>query len=93
MKSFIKVPDAILDYGIDWSKYLRTGITISTSVWVITPNGSPDLVQDSETETTTTTQIIVSEGVEGTDYTLVNHIVMSDALEDHRTIIIHCRER
>ena len=35
MTGFIKDPDAILDYGFDWSRWLQAGETISSSQWIV----------------------------------------------------------
>ena len=85
---FTKDPDAILDYSIDWSRYLATGVTISTSSWTV-PSGIIDL---SDSNTTTTTTVVLSGGTADTDYSLTNHVVLSDGNEDDRSITIAVRE-
>jgi len=35
MTRFLKDPDAVLDYGFDWSDWLADGETISTSTWTV----------------------------------------------------------
>ena len=39
MTTFIKDPDAVLDYSVDWSKWL-TGMEIVTSAWSVSDPGS-----------------------------------------------------
>jgi len=85
---FTKDPDAILDYSIDWSRYLATGVTISTSSWTV-PSG---ITEDSDSNTTTTTTVVLSGGTADTDYSLTNHVVLSDGNEDDRSITIAVRE-
>jgi hypothetical protein len=85
---FIKDPDAVLDYQVDWSSWLDTD-TISTSVWTV-PAG---ITEDSESETTTAATIWVSGGTAGTDYDLVNEIVTAGGRTDNRTITIQVREK
>ena len=72
--SFVKLFGEVKDYTLDWSDELLTD-TISTSVWSIEPTTSPPLVEDSETNDTTTTTIWLSGGMVGEDYTLTNIIV------------------
>ncbi len=72
--SFVKLLDEVKDFVLDWSDELGPD-TISQSVWAITPVSVPPLVQDSETNTTTTTTIWLSGGDLGKDYTLQNTIV------------------
>lgn len=88
MKVFIKDPDAVLDYTIDWSDWLGTD-TISTSTWTL----DTGITEDSSANTTTTTTIVVSGGSVKTSYKAVNHIVTAAGLEDDRTIIIKIEEK
>lgn len=85
---FVKDPDAVLDYVIDWSAWLDTD-TISTSVWTV-PDG---ITKDSDTETATASTIWLSSGTVDTDYDGVNHIVTAAGREDDRTITIQVREK
>ncbi|HEX9972287.1 MAG TPA: hypothetical protein VGD14_09470 [bacterium] len=85
---FLKDPNAVLDYSIDWSDWLDTD-TISVSTWTV-PSG---ITKDSDSTTTTKTTVVLSGGTAGTSYSLVNHIVTAGGLADDRTIIIKCDER
>jgi len=84
---FIKDPEAVLDYEVDWSTWLGAD-TISTSTWVV-PAG---LTEDSSSNTTTTATIVVSGGSVGS-YTATNRITTAAGLTDDRTITIQVRER
>lgn len=84
----IKDPDAVLDYGLDWTAWLD-GDTISTSTWTV-PEG---ITKDSDTKDTTTTTIWLSGGTDGSSYELTNHIVTAAGREDDRSITITMRER
>ena len=88
MNRFLKDPDAVLDYQIDWSDWLDSD-TISTSAWTV-PTG---LTEDSDSNTTTTATVWLSGGTAGTSYSVINHIVTAAGREDDRTITIKCRER
>lgn len=95
IKEFIKDPDAVLNYTLDWNgaspgPWLSTGDTISTSTWTLSSTG---ITQDSETETTTTTTITVSGGTAGEDYELTNRIVTVGGLATDRTIRIKVLEK
>lgn len=89
MPSYIKDPNAVLDYGFDWSSWLATGETISTSTWVV-PTG---ITKDSDSKTTTTTTIWLSGGTDGENYDVVNRIVTSAGRTDDRAITIKVRNR
>ena len=82
---FIKDPNAVLEYQIDWSSWLGAD-TIVTSTWTV-PTG---ITKDSSTNTTTTATIWLSGGTAGTRYELTNRIVTSNtpARTNDQTIII-----
>lgn len=79
---FLKDPEAILDYMIDWTDWLA-GDTIVSAVWTI-PAGLT-VVTDSHDNTTTT--VWLSGGTLGTTYTGKVHIVTSAGREEDHTVI------
>jgi len=85
---FIKDPQAILDYQINWASWLGAD-TISTSTWTV-PAG---ITKVSDSNTTTTTTIWLSGGTVDTDYDIVNHIKTVGTREDDRTIHIQVRQK
>ena len=85
---FMKDPDAILDYSIDWSAWLGSD-TISTSSWSV-PTG---ITKVSDSKTTTVTTIWLSGGTEGPTYAVVNHIKTAAGREDDRTLYIKVKSR
>ena len=87
-QNYVKDPDAVLDYPMNWADWLD-GDTISTSTWTV-PDG---ITKDSDSKTTSATTIWLSGGTAGLDYTLINHIVTAAGREDDRTIIIKVREK
>lgn len=88
--AFIKDPDAVLDYGFDWSDWLAAGETIVSSAWAA---DSSDITIDSDTFGDTSATVWLSGGTVGTEYKLTNHIVTSAGREDDRTIVIKAKER
>lgn len=89
MPSYLKDPEAKLDYGFDWSAWLATGETISGSTWDV-PAG---LTVVSNSHNGTTSSIWLSGGTSGVDYDITNHIVTSAAREDDRTMKIKVRPK
>jgi hypothetical protein len=87
--SLIKDPDAVLDYGFNWSEWLADGETIVASVWTV-PAG---ITKDSDSFTDTVSSIWLSGGIAGTNYDVVNHITTSAGRQDDRTIKIRVRNR
>ena len=88
VERFLKDPDAVLDYEIDWSTWLGTD-TINNSSWT-TGTG---ITIDSDTNTTTAAKVWLSGGTAGIRYTLTNSIVTAAGREEDRSIEIVCLER
>jgi len=90
MKGFVKDPQAILDYSLDWGPWLD-GDTISTSNWVV---ASP-LVIESGTESfdSTTTVLFISGGTAGQAYLVTNTITTAAGRTDERSFELRIRNR
>ena len=91
MADFIKDPNAVLDYGFDWSDWLQTGETIVTSTWI-----NPDAITVvTSANLAESTVIWVSAGTAGKSYRLTNRIVTnnSPARTDDRTLLIEVQDR
>lgn len=88
--SWIKDPDAVLDYRFDWSAWLATGETISTSIFVIAPTG---LTAASNTHDGTSSTVWLTGGVAGTDYVVTNRVTTSAARTDDRSIRVRVTDR
>jgi len=86
-QTFLKDPDAVLDYQIDWSDWLGTD-TISSSSWTVS-----GVTKDSDTNTTTTATIWVSGGVVGVTGTAINRIVTTDGRTEDRTLTLTIIQR
>lgn len=85
----LKDPNATLDYGFDWSEWLATGDTISSSDWTV-PAG---LTEVSASNTTTTATVFLSGGTAGSSYDVVNRITTANGRTDDRTITIRVVSR
>ena len=81
---------AVLDYTIDWTKWLdEVGDTIETSTWIV-PTG---LTKVTETNTTKLATVWLSGGTVGMNYTVTNRITTAAGRADDRSITIRVRER
>lgn len=88
MPSFIKDPDASLDYSVDWSEWLATASdSILTSTWTV-PDG---LTVVTQTNSGTLATVWLSGGTAGKAYSLTNHITTRGNRTDDRTIVIIVR--
>ena len=86
--NFLKDPEGVLDYQIDWSSWLDED-AISSSSWTV-PTG---ITEDSSTNDTTTATIWLSGGTLGEDYEITNRIVTAGGRTEDRTITIKVRAR
>lgn len=92
--SFIKDPDEVLDFLLDWSARLESfGDTIATSEWIMPTPIAGDIVKDSDAKTAKTTTIWVSGGELNANYTLVNRIITAGGRTMDQTCVMKIRTR
>lgn len=84
-----KAPQAELDYGFDWSRWLASGDTISDAEWTV-PTG---LSKDGEGSDNSSTSVSISGGTVGTRYVVSCDIETAQGRVDHRSFEIRCVER
>lgn len=89
MKSFLKDPDAKLDFGFDWAGWLATGETVLTATWSV-PAG---LTNEGEANDGEQTIVWISGGTLDTEYIVKLSIVTSDGREDDRSLRIKITNR
>ena len=87
--TFYKDPDAELDWEFDWSSWLATGETISSSTVTV----QTGLTAGTKSATTTAVTQWLSGGTADTTYTVACKIVTSAGRTDERTIYIHVTSR
>lgn len=88
MQAFVKDPDSVLDYTVDWDSWLSTD-TISSSDWVI----ESGITEDSASNTTTTATVWLSGGTAGTRYKVTNRIVTAEGRTADRSFYVSVAER
>lgn len=100
MQTYIKDPDAVLDYKFDWkaltngsgtTDWLDTGETISTRSVSVDTGITKD--SDSITDTNTSVTVWLSGGTAGETYTVTCQIVTSDSRTEERSIKIKVKDR
>ncbi len=89
LMTILKDPDAVLDYGFDFTSWLDIGETISSVTWVV-PSG---ITKDSEVTGTVTVKVWLSGGTAGTTYSIAAKIVTTDSRTDERTMDIKVVDR
>lgn len=89
MQRFTKDPNAVLDYQIDYSRWLPAGDTITASSWL----AESGLTVDTSSFTDTSTTVWLSGGTAGSTYDVRNHITTDDGRQDDRTLTIVVKEQ
>lgn len=95
-EQFLKDPNAIIDYAIDWSaSYILTGEQITASSWFIQPQGAVnDLIIDNIPSLVSgVTTVFVAGGITGKIYQLTNRITTDQGRTDERSITIRVEEK
>jgi hypothetical protein len=87
--SFIKDPEAVLDYKWDWTNWLEEDETI-LAYTVTVPTG---IVLDTDFSNGKMITAWFSGGTAAKDYWVNCHIITSQNREDDRRISIQCRNR
>lgn len=90
MTTFVKDPDATLDFAWDWSSWLASGETISDQT-VTVPSGLTTAVAVSQSSGVVT--VWLSGGTVGESYAVACLVTTSDARIDERTMTIKVRDR
>lgn len=91
MTLYAKDPQAVLDYGIDWSVYLATEEALIASTWHVAPEG--ELTLSAAAHDASGTTVTAAGGVAGHVYRLTNRIQTSLGRSDDRSITIRAVER
>ena len=86
--TFTKDPNAVLDYSIDWTRWLA-GDQIAASEWMV-PSGLTNMA-DSKTATSATAWL--SGGTVGQSYTVTNRITTAAGRTEDRSFTIRIEER
>ena len=87
-RSFVKDPDAVLDYEWDWAAWLGTDTIASHTVTAAT-----GLTVDTSEATTTAVTAWLSGGSVGMSYAVTCHVVTAAGREDDRTVTVTVMER
>lgn len=99
-----KDSNEILDYSLDWSRWLRSGETIVTSSWTIVdaegvkvafvaPNTVDGLTNSGVTNSGTITTLTLSAGTPNKQYKLYCSVALNTGLVAERSVTISIKER
>lgn len=87
MDTFVKDPQAVLDYIVDWEDALVTGESLSSSTWTVAAGLTNVTTSFSSTDAT----IWLSGGSAGITYLVTNHIITTEGREDDKSFRIRGR--
>jgi hypothetical protein len=87
-KPYIKDPNAVLDYVVNWATFLDVD-TIASDSWIV-PSGITSVL---ETNTTTTSTIWLSGGTLNSKYRLTNRVVTAGGRTDDRSIYVLVKDK
>lgn len=93
-ESFVKDPDAVLDFAFDWNNaskgpWLQTGETISSHTITV----ETGLTKDSNSELDGIVTVWLSGGTAGEQYIVACKVTTSLGRTDERSVLINCLER
>jgi hypothetical protein len=93
MDLYLKDPEAVISYAIDWGGAYLGPLAIAASAWEISPDENGGLVLASHHHDLRSTSAEVSGGVAGHVYRLANRVTLSDGSSDVRSIALRVEER
>lgn len=88
MSVYMKIPDALLGYNIDWRAYLQHGETVIASDWHVTPAQKGGLSITAEAHEPARTAVTLHEGRTGALYQVTNRVATSLGRIDERGVSI-----
>ena len=89
MQRFLKDPDAVLDFAVDWSDWLSDGETISSHTVTV----QSGITKDSDSESAGVVTVWLSGGTAGSTYEVTVQTVTSAGRTDDRTFTVMIIER
>lgn len=93
MSMFLKDPDAVLEYAVDWAAALGGGVTLVASDWRVEPveAGGVDVVSGQIAGEAAVARL--GGGLAGHVYRLENRVTLSDGTMDERSLLLRVEER
>lgn len=99
-----KDPDESLDYSVDWSRFLRTGLTLSSVEWYVdNADGVKTLISAgsvvngiqniAQTNTNTVATINLGLGTNNKEYKFYCRIIDSTGSQAERVVKLRVKER
>lgn len=93
MSIYLKDPQAILDYAIDWPPGWVGGAAISSALWTVTPAESGGVSVQDEAVEGLRASVRLGGGVPGHVYRVAGSVILSDGRVDERSLTLRVEER
>ncbi len=90
---FLKDPDAIIDYAIDWAGGYLAGQTIAASAWSVAPAGPAAPTVLAAVIDGGRTVATLAGGTAGTVCRVTNRVTFSDGRSDERSLTLRIDAR
>jgi hypothetical protein len=93
MELYLKDPEAVVSYAIDWGFAYLGPLAIAVSEWEISPVESGGLMLAAHDHDLRSTSASVGGGIIGHVYRLANKVMLSDGSRDVRSIGLRVEAR
>lgn len=90
---YIKDPEAVVDYTVDWNSGYLDGDSLASSHFTVAPSETNGLTVDTETHDGATASVTLAGGVAGHVYRVTNQITTTGGRTDERSLTIRVTER
>jgi hypothetical protein len=92
MSFYLKDPQSLVDYAIDWSPYLGEQV-IETSLWRVDPDEDGGIAAEETSFEPARTAARLAGGRIGHSYSVSNQVTFSDGTTDVRSITLRVEAR
>jgi hypothetical protein len=90
---FLKDPDALLDYRVDWGAALGAGAQIAASNWTVAPVEIGGLAVATSSVSGLVASVRLGGGVPGHVYVVGNRVTLANGMIDERSLTIRVENR
>jgi hypothetical protein len=90
---FLKDPDALLDYSVDWAAAVGGEAAVFASSWAVHPHEPGGVSVASASLEGNVALVRLAGGLPGHVYTVGNQVVLGDGSRDERSLTIRVEDR
>lgn len=90
---FLKDPDAVLDYRVDWTAAAGAGTSLLVSDWAVAPTEAGGVSVVSAALDGLIANVRLGGGVPGHLYVVGNRVTLADGSVDERSLTIRVENR